>query len=244
MPKKENIRKMFDNIASEYDKLNHILSLDIDRTWRRKAVREIVSGNAPLEILDVACGTGDFSIAIAKAAGRDSHITGVDISEGMLSGGKEKIGKAGLGDMISMQTGDCEQLAFGSGRFDRVAAAFGVRNFEHLETGLKEMARVLKPGGKLVILELSVPGNPILRFLYKLYFLHMLPAIGGLVSGNKSAYTYLPASVLKFPAPEKFMETMSSCGFADVRSRAFTFGICRMYTGTRQKQEATITEKQ
>ncbi len=234
MPKKEKIQKMFDNIAPDYDKLNHILSLDIDRIWRKKAVMEITDGSTPLSILDVACGTGDFSIAIARAAAPGSRITGIDLSEKMLEEGKRKTREACLDGMISMEQGDCEHLGFGDCSFDRVSAAFGVRNFEHLELGLSEMRRVLKPGGRLVILELSVPGNPLLRFLYKLYFLNILPAVGGLVSGNKGAYRYLPASVLKFPAPKKFLEMMTACGFTGVKAKAFTFGICRMYSGTRQ----------
>lgn len=233
MPKKENIRNLFDDIAPDYDKLNHILSLDIDKSWRSKAIREIVERDTPLNILDVASGTGDFAIGTARKAADGSHITGIDLSEGMLKIGREKIAKEGLSEMISMQEGDCEALPFPDGTFDRVTVAFGVRNFEHLETGLNEMLRVLKPGGKLVILELSVPSNPLLLALYKLYFLHILPAIGGKVSGNKGAYRYLPASVLHFPKPETFMKMMSGCGYSEVRHRAFTFGICRMYIGIR-----------
>jgi len=233
MPKKENIRNLFDDIAPDYDKLNHILSLDIDKSWRSKAIREIVERDTPLNILDVASGTGDFAIGTARKAADGSHITGIDLSEGMLKIGREKVAKEGLSEMISMQEGDCEALPFSDGTFDRVTVAFGVRNFEHLETGLNEMLRVLKPGGKLVILELSVPSNPLLLALYKLYFLHILPAIGGKVSGNKGAYRYLPASVLHFPKPEAFMKMMSGCGYSEVRHRAFTFGICRMYIGIR-----------
>lgn len=233
MPKKENIQKMFDSIATDYDKLNHIMSLDIDRSWRKKAVKEITGSGEPLQILDVACGTGDFSIAIARSMSGGSHVTGLDISEEMMKIGRRKVAAEGLSDKISMVQGDCEHLTFGEGSFHRVSVAFGVRNFEHLELGLKEMLRVLKPGGKAVILELSVPGNPVLRFLYKLYFLHVLPAIGGMISGDKGAYRYLPASVLRFPRPEHFMEIMSGCGFTCVKTRAFTFGICRMYTGTK-----------
>lgn len=234
MPKKENIRRLFDNIAPDYDKLNHILSLDIDKSWREKAIRETVSpAGTALNILDVACGTGDFAIGMGKAAGKGSRITGIDISAGMLEIGREKIKAGGLSGTISLTEADCEALPFEDKTFDRVTAAFGVRNFEHLETGLKEMHRVLAESGKAIILELSTPSNPVLCWFYRLYFLHILPAIGGRISGDKAAYRYLPASVLKFPGPEKFMKIMSDCGFSDVRHKSFTFGICRMYTGIR-----------
>lgn len=222
---------MFDSIAGNYDRLNHILSLDIDKSWRKKAVREIVVKDTPLKILDVASGTGDFAMAIARDSAPGSLITGTDISEGMLAIGREKVKAAGLDDRIRLEYGDCEQLEYPAGSFDRVSVAFGVRNFEHLEKGLSEMCRVLKPGGKSVILELSVPGNPILKSVYKLYFLHILPLIGGLVSGDRAAYRYLPASVLKFPSPEKVCSMMRSAGFSEVRTKALTFGICRMFIG-------------
>ena len=135
--------------------------------------------------------------------------------------------------MISLEAGDCEHLDFPDGSFDRVSIAFGIRNFEHIDKGLSEMYRILRPGGKAVILELSVPGNPVLLAAYKLYFLHLLPVIGGLVSGDKDAYRYLPASVLGFPAPEKFKGMMREAGFSDVRATAMTFGICRMFSGIR-----------
>ena len=225
---------MFDSIAGDYDRLNHILSLDVDKSWRKKAVKEIVGGSgAPLRILDMACGTGDFAMAIARDAVPGSRITGADISEGMLAGGRKKVEAAGLCDMISLEAGDCEHLDFPDGSFDRVSIAFGIRNFEHIDKGLSEMYRILRPGGKAVILELSVPGNPVLLAAYKLYFLHLLPVIGGLVSGDKDAYRYLPASVLGFPAPEKFKGMMREAGFSDVRATAMTFGICRMFSGIR-----------
>ncbi len=228
MAKKENIKALFDNIAPDYDKLNHILSLNIDKSWRRKAVREIVDNERSLKVLDVACGTGDFTIEIARKMSGGS-VTGIDLSEGMMSVGREKAAAAGIEAVL--EYGDCEALRYEDNTFDRVAVAFGVRNFEHLDLGLKEMWRVLDKDGKLVILELSVPSNPVIRWCYKLYFLNILPAIGGFVSGNKGAYRYLPASVLHFPAPDKFVAMMHEAGFREVRHRAFTFGICRMYVG-------------
>ncbi len=231
MAKKEGIRKLFDNIAPDYDRLNHILSLNIDKGWRRKAVWEILDTEHPLNILDVACGTGDFTIEIAQKAAAGSRVTGIDLSEGMMKIGREKIAEAGV--EAEMVQGDCEALPYGEGTFDRISVGFGVRNFEHLELGLSEMSRVLKDGGKLVVLELSVPSNGLIRWFYKLYFLRILPAIGGWISGDRGAYEYLPASVLKFPAPEKFMIMMKSAGFNEVKHRSLTFGICRMYIGVK-----------
>ena len=227
MAKKEKIEKLFDKIAPDYDKLNHILSLNIDKGWRSKAVREIIDKDTPLNILDVACGTGDFTIEIAKKAATGSKITGIDLSEGMMSIGREKLAAAGI--EATIEQGDCEALKYAEGTFDRISVGFGVRNFENLPTGLKEMHRVLKPGGKLVILELSVPSNAFIRWCYKLYFLKILPVIGGLISGERGAYEYLPASVLHFPAPDKFQAMLREAGFADVKHKALTLGICRMY---------------
>lgn len=232
MAKKEGIRKLFDNIAPDYDKLNHILSLNIDKGWRKKAVREIVDSVAPLNVLDVACGTGDFTIEIAQKAAVGSKITGIDLSEGMMKIGREKIAAAGVA--AEMIQGDCEALPYDDVSFDRISVGFGVRNFEHLSVGLAEMCRVLKQDGKLVILELSVPSNAFIRWCYKLYFLKILPTIGGWVSGDRSAYEYLPASVLRFPAPDRFMAMMREAGFKSVEHRSLTFGICRMYIGKKE----------
>lgn len=229
MAKKENIRSLFDNIAPDYDKLNHILSLNIDKGWRKRAVCEIADVQQKLSVLDVACGTGDFTIEIAKKVTEGSKIVGIDLSEGMMKVGREKIADAGVD--ATLEYGDCEALDYPENSFDRISVGFGVRNFEHLDLGLKEMCRVLKPGGKLVILELSVPSNPIIRWCYKLYFLNILPMIGGMVSGNRGAYEYLPASVLNFPAPDKFIPMMYESGFLQVRHHSLTLGVCRMYVG-------------
>lgn len=229
MAKKENIKKLFDNIASDYDKLNHILSLNIDKGWRKKAVKETIDCAEPMQVLDVACGTGDFTIEIARKAAPGSKITGIDLSEGMMKIGRDKIASAAV--EATLEYGDCEALTYADNSFDRITVGFGVRNFEHLELGLREMYRVLKKGGKLVILELSIPSNSLIRWCYKLYFLKILPAIGGWVSGNRGAYNYLPASVLHFPAPDKFQAMMREAGFPIVEHKAFTFGICRMYIG-------------
>lgn len=247
MAKKEGIRRLFNSIAGEYDKLNHILSLNIDKRWRKKAVRQIADTQEVLKVLDVACGTGDFTIEIARNVGPGSTVTGIDLSEGMLEVARKKCeaeARKGKGEKyvtenrkdgrlaeIDLVQGDCEAMPYEDDTFDRIGVGFGVRNFENLPKGLTEMHRVLKKDGKLVILELSIPSNPIIRWFYKLYFLKILPAIGGWISGNRGAYEYLPASVLQFPAPEKFMQMMSDAGFSKVQHKSFTFGICRMYIG-------------
>ena len=227
MAKKEGVRRLFDKIASDYDRLNHILSLNIDSLWRKKAVREVVDVNVPLKVLDVACGTGDSTIEIARRVVCGSEVLGIDISEGMMAIGREKIRMAGVS--AEMSVADCEDLPYEDNTFDRVSVAFGVRNFEHLERGLAEMCRVLKPDGKLVVLELSIPSNPILRFAYLLYFKKLLPAIGGWISGDRGAYEYLCVSVLRFPSPDRFIPMLETAGFAEIEHKQLSFGICRMY---------------
>ena len=227
MGKKEGIRRLFNKIASDYDRLNHILSLNIDKGWRRKAVREISDHNSPIKVLDIACGTGDFTIEIARNVVTGSRVIGVDISEGMMEIGKQKIHKAGVD--AEMYIADCESLPYDENTFDRISVGFGVRNFEHLDLCLSEMYRVLDPGGKLVILELSLPSNAFIRSCYLLYFQKIMPAIGGFISGDRGAYEYLHTSVLKFPAPDKFMTMLKSAGFDQVEHTSLTFGICRMY---------------
>ena len=234
MPQKEKIQQMFDGIAPDYDRLNHLMSLGVDRSWRRRALREIVTPGQPQQLLDIACGTGDFALAQARKMHADSHITGLDLSEGMLAVMREKVAKAGLDGRISCEQGDCEQMRFADGSFDCATIAFGIRNFAHREAALEEILRVLKPGGRLVILELSVPENKLLRWAYNLYFMHFVPWIGGLVSGDKAAYKYLPASVQAFPGRREWTATMVRCGYANVRHRAFTFGLCRMYSGEKK----------
>lgn len=229
-PKTENIRSLFNSIAGDYDRLNHILSLGVDKTWRRRALKWITDEPC-LQILDIACGTGDFSMEIARHSDNGTCVTGLDLSEGMLAVMDCKVQEAGLGGRITTEQGNSEQMRFADDSFDRVTIAFGIRNFEHREIALEEIRRVLKPGGKLVILELSVPSNAVLKWFYCLYFTKILPWIGGAVSGDKAAYSYLPASVLKFPGKAEWMGTMSSCGYHGLVHKAFTFGICRMYVG-------------
>lgn len=234
-PDAKKIEALFDSIAPDYDRLNHLLSLGVDLSWRRRALKHIVEADRPQQILDIACGTGDFSIAICRKANPSTTVTGLDLSEGMLKVMEEKVAKAGLKGRISAEQGNSEQMRWPDGSFDRATIAFGIRNFENREAALREIFRVLRPGGRLVILELSVPSNPIIRRLYNLYFTRLLPAIGGRISGEKVAYNYLPASVLKFPGKEEWMATMRSCGFDPVRHKSFTLGICREYIGEKPR---------
>ena len=202
MAKKEVVQDIFNNIAPKYDLLNHLLSMNIDKGWRRKAMSCIGEQEKGC-LLDVACGTGDFSIAAHRAGVK--QVTGIDISENMVKIGKKKVGDLHL--------------------------AFGVRNFEHLELGLQEMYRVLKTGGKVIILEFSMPEHFPMKQLYRFYFCHILPTIGGWISGNKGAYTYLPESVMKFPQGETFLQIMRDCGFQHPVRRKLSFGIASLYVG-------------
>lgn len=229
--KTDSIRLMFDSIARSYDRLNHLLSVGVDRSWRRRSLRWVVDRSREQEILDLACGTGDYSLAIARRTHPATRVTGLDLSEGMLEVMRRKVAEAGLAGRISTLVGNAEEMPFGDAQFDRVTIGFGIRNFEHRERALAEMLRVLKPGGRVVILELSVPAWQPARWCYNLYFTRVLPVVGGMVSGQRSAYSYLPASVLAFPPKEEWMATMRACGFAAVRHRALSLGICRMYIG-------------
>lgn len=234
MVKKKNIEHMFDSIAPEYDRLNHLMSLNMDKLWRRKALQKIVTKDKSQKILDIACGTGDFSIAIAEHANPLTEIEGIDISEGMLEVMRTKLARRGLDGRVSARLGDSESLPYPDNSFDRVTIAFGIRNFEHREKALEEILRVLKPCGRLVILELSIPTNALVRFAFKIYFTKFVPLIGGQISGDKGAYSYLPDSVIKFPGKKEWIATMEACGFDQVTHKAFTFGICRMYTGEKK----------
>lgn len=229
--KKEEVREMFDNIAPRYDLLNHTLSMSIDRLWRRRAVN-IVRRAKPRRILDVATGTGDLAIAMARRID-GVQVLGVDLSEAMLAVARRKVEARGLDGRIVLDRGDAEHLAVADASVDAATVAFGVRNFGDLEAGLRELARTIKPGGKVVILEFSRPSNRAFRALYEFYTYRILPRIGGLVSRDKRAYEYLPASVEEFPAPEEFMALMSRAGFHDCRARSQSFGIAQIYIGER-----------
>ena len=229
--KKEEVREMFDNIASKYDLLNHTLSMSIDRVWRRRVVGEVRRAK-PGRILDVATGTGDLAIAMARRI-RDVQVLGVDLSEQMLAVARRKIEARGLDGRIVLDRGDAERLAVADASVDVATVAFGVRNFGDLGAGLRELARTIKPGGKVVILEFSRPRNRVFRALYEFYSYKILPRIGGLVSRDKRAYEYLPASVGEIPAPEEFMAMMARAGFRNCRARSQSFGIAQIYIGER-----------
>ncbi|QDH79141.1 bifunctional demethylmenaquinone methyltransferase/2-methoxy-6-polyprenyl-1,4-benzoquinol methylase UbiE [Echinicola soli] len=226
--KKAQVANMFNNISKRYDLLNHLLSLGIDITWRKKAIK-MLQKDQPKVILDIATGTGDF--AIEALALNPERVIGVDISEGMLAEGKKKIKNKKLDHLIEMQLGDSEKLLFEENKFDAVIVSFGVRNFENLEKGLADMYRVLKPGGKTVIVEFSKPKKFPFKQGYNFYFKYILPKIGKLVSKDQSAYTYLPESVQAFPDGDKFLTVLEKVGFKNTKCRPLTFGISSIYIG-------------
>ncbi len=229
--KQEQIQRMFDKIAPSYDRLNHALSLGIDRRWRRTAV-DALGKHQPQQILDIATGTGDFALLLAKRL-KPQHIVGADISEGMMAVGREKVKEEGLQNVISFQHEDCMQLSFPDGSFDAVTSSYGVRNFQNLDKGLQEMQRVLRPGGHLLIVELTPPPRFPMKQLFWLYAHVVMPLLGRLISHDDSAYTYLPASMEAFPQPEQMEGILRKAGFAEVQWRRFTFGISTMYLATK-----------
>ena len=235
MPDNQTIEQLFDGIAPDYDRMNHLMSFNADRRWRRVAVRRIADTSEPLQVLDLATGTGDFAIAIAQKLTTDSHVTGIDLSEKMLELGRGKVIVEGLSERVELLRGNAEQLPFADSSFDRVSVAFGVRNYENLQKGLSEACRVLRRSGKLVVLELSYPDNRFLLWCYKLYALKVLPWIGGLISGDRAAYTYLPESILRFPKGPAFMALLRDAGFGHVTEKKLTFGVCRMYVAEKNQ---------
>ena len=226
--KKEQVAQMFDNVSPKYDFLNHLLSGGIDILWRKKAIR-LLKKAQPKTILDIATGTGDF--AIEALALKPDKIVGVDISEGMLSFGREKIKKLGVESVITLQTGDSEKLQFEDNTFDAVIVSFGVRNFENLEKGLTDMCRVMKTGGTCVVLEFSKPQKFPMKQLYNFYFKNILPTVGKIVSKDTSAYTYLYDSVQAFPEGSEFMQVFQRAGFNNTQCLPLTFGISTIYIG-------------
>lgn len=229
--KREQVETMFNNIAPTYDRLNHTLSLGIDRRWRRKAV-DALKPFRPSTILDIATGTGDFAILAARRLAPD-RIIGVDISEGMMEVGRQKVKEAGLDTVISFAKDDSTDLSFDDSTFDAVTVAYGARNFDDLEAGLREMCRVLKPGGHLMLVELTTPPRFPMKQLFKVYAHTVMPFIGRIISHDDSAYTYLPHSMEAFPQAEQLVPLMRHCGFSAVNFKRFTFGLSTMYLATK-----------
>lgn len=227
--KKEQVAQMFNNIAHRYDFLNHFLSLGIDTIWRKKAIKCLKQDNPKL-VLDIATGTGDLAIAANKILEVDK-IIGIDISDGMLSYGREKLNKLDLQDKIQLMNGDSENIPFSDNYFDSAMVAFGVRNFENLDKGLKEIYRVLKPGGSLVVLEFSKPKVFPVKQVYNFYFNSILPGIGKIVSKDARAYSYLPESVQAFPDGVDFIGYMHKSGFTNTYFKTLMFGIASIYYG-------------
>lgn len=225
--KKEQVAQMFNSISGRYDFLNHLLSLGIDKIWRKKAIK-ILAASKPKLMLDVATGTGDFAIQALSI--KPEKVIGVDISEGMLEVGRKKIAQRGLSEKIELTLGDSENLPFPDNNFDAVTVGFGVRNFENLKKGLAEINRVMKPGATLVVLEFSRPTRFPFKQVYNFYFKFILPKIGRLVSRDKSAYTYLPESVEAFPDGERFLAILHETGFKNTACKPLTFGTSSIYT--------------
>jgi len=228
---KGSVRSLFDSIAYRYDLLNHVLSGGIDFYWRRRAV-EHLKDLQPRRILDVATGTADFAIATLRL--KPAEVVGVDIAEEMLKLGRVKLQKKGFDSIITLQTGEAENLRFDDGRFDAAIVAFGARNFENLEQGLSEMHRVVRVGGTVVVLEFSRPRHFPFRQIYFSYFQRVLPLIGRIVSKSEEAYNYLPDTVMRFPEGEEFVATLRNAGFENVSEDRLTFGIATIYTGVKR----------
>jgi demethylmenaquinone methyltransferase/2-methoxy-6-polyprenyl-1,4-benzoquinol methylase len=231
LDKKQQVAGMFDKIAFRYDFLNRFLSAGIDVSWRKKAIKQL-KGMRLHHVLDVATGTGDVAILMNKML-KPGKITGIDISEGMLEVGRKKLDKLGLNNNIVLKKGDSETIEFADNTFDAITVAFGVRNFQNLETGLSEMLRVLKPGGKLVVLEFSKPKNFFFKAVYSLYMNRIAPAFSSLFGSNKKAYQYLNNSVQKFPEGEQFISIMKRTGYSSTYSKSLTLGICSIYCGSK-----------
>lgn len=230
--KGERIREMFDTIAPRYDLLNRLLSLGIDRRWRTFAVSKIVYEPGGT-VLDIATGTGDIALEIARQTPKGVKIVGADISREMVEIGRQKVAASPHSGRITFEIAPCEQLPFPDGAFDSTTIAFGIRNVVDRPRGLSEMCRVLKPGGRAVILEFSMPSSPAFEKLYRFYFLTVLPKIGGLFS-RQSAYQYLPDSVLEFPSRDEFKAMMAAAGFSNIRHYDLTFGIATVYLGEKR----------
>lgn len=229
--KSEQVREMFDAIAPAYDFMNRAMTFGIDRLWRRKAVR-LMRDVPHAEVLDIATGTGDLAILMAERL-HGAHVTGVDLSEGMIEVGRRKVADHGLAEHVTLTPGDCLALPFADDSFDCITCAYGVRNFEDLSAGYREMCRVLRPGGLLVVLELSTPPSALVRPFYNLYTRSLIPAVGRMVSKDTRAYSYLPESIAAVPQRDEMCGVMRAAGLADCRYIPLTFGTCTIYTATK-----------
>ncbi|MCD8309751.1 MAG: bifunctional demethylmenaquinone methyltransferase/2-methoxy-6-polyprenyl-1,4-benzoquinol methylase UbiE [Prevotellaceae bacterium] len=229
--KREEVETMFNHIAPNYDRLNHLLSWGIDKRWRKRAIN-LLRPSHPQQIMDVATGTGDFALLACQAL-QPERLTGIDISEGMMQVAREKAAQAGLSERISFVREDCTALTFADESFDAVTVAFGIRNFEQLDKGLREMCRVLRKGGRLVILELSYPTRFPMKQLYGLYTRTVMPLLGKSISHEGSAYTYLPRSIRAFPQGEVMSGILRKAGFSEVQFKRLTFGTCTLYMATK-----------
>ncbi len=229
--KTAQVEQMFDHIAPTYDRLNHRLSWNIDRYWRRKAIAQLLPYQ-PQRILDVATGTGDFALQAAETL-KPQQLTGIDISEEMMEVGRQKVAQRGLQDVIHFAKENCLQLSFADDSFDAVTAAFGIRNFSDLDLGLSEMCRVLRPGGRLNIIELTTPVYFPMKQLFHLYSHTILPRYGKLISHDDSAYSYLTRTIEAFPQGELMVEILYNAGFKEAKFKRLTFGICTMYYATK-----------
>ena len=225
--KAKQVEEMFDNIAPSYDKLNHRLSWNIDKGWRRKAIRQLALFK-PQTLLDIATGTGDFAILAAEML-HPQKLVGADISEGMMEIGRKKVREKGLQDIISFAKEDCLHLSYQDETFDAVTAAFGIRNFADLDSGLREMQRVLRKGGHLSIVELPSPVSFPMKQLFHVYSHTVLPVYGRLISKDTSAYSYLTKTIEAFPQGEQMVEILHKAGFSEASFKRLTFGICTMY---------------
>lgn len=229
--KAAQVEQMFDDIAPTYDKLNHRLSWNIDKGWRRKAIKELAA-HKPQTMLDIATGTGDFAMLAAQML-KPRKLIGADISDGMMEIGRAKVKEAHLDDIITFEKQDCLDLTYPDESFDAVTAAFGIRNFQDLDKGLKEMCRVLKKGGMLSIVELTTPVSFPMKQLFWIYSHTFLPVYGKLISKDNSAYSYLTKTIEAFPQGEQMMRILKKAGFAETRFERLTFGICTLYIATK-----------
>lgn len=227
--KTQQVEAMFDSIAPAYDFMNTAMSFGLHRRWLRKAIKEAAAG-APDEILDVATGTADVAIALGQHLPQ-ARITGIDLSEGMLEVGRRKVAKASLEGRITLRQADCLHLPFDDGTFDCITVAYGVRNFEHLLEGYREMVRVLRKGGRLVVIELSTPRSAFVKPFYKFYTRYIIPAAGRIVSKDVRAYSYLPESIAAVAQGEAMTALMSQAGLKNTVFRPLTFGVCTIYAG-------------